>query len=115
MQIYADVMNRPVAISRSTQTCALGSAIAAAVVAGQQRGGHADFAQATEAMAGLPDRVFQPDPASVRVYQQLYGIYRRLHDAFGVAGHTSDVSDVMKTLLDVRDRVRSASANGKSS
>jgi L-ribulokinase len=115
MQIYADAMNRPVAVSRSTQTCALGSAIAAAVAAGPQRGGHADFAQAIGAMAGLPDRVFEPNPAAARVYQQLFGIYRRLHDAFGVAGHSTDLSGVMKQLLDIRDRVRSASADGKNS
>src|SRR5206468_12858439 len=43
MQIYADVLNRPIAVARSLQTCALGSAIAASVVAGKTRGGHADF------------------------------------------------------------------------
>ena len=108
MQIYADVMNRPVAVSRSTQTCALGSAIAAAVVAGKERGGHADFAEAIGAMAGTPDRVFTPEPCSVGVYETLYRLYRRLHDAFGVAGNASDLSDVMKQLLDVRDRARGA-------
>ena len=35
MQIYADITGRPMKISRSAQTCALGSAIAAAVVAGR--------------------------------------------------------------------------------
>ena len=34
MQIYADVTGRPIKISRSAQTCALGAAIAGAVVAG---------------------------------------------------------------------------------
>ena len=34
MQIYADVTGRPMKISRSAQTCALGAAIAGAVVAG---------------------------------------------------------------------------------
>src|ERR1039458_2147062 len=34
MQIYADVTGRPIKISRSGQTCALGAAIAGAVVAG---------------------------------------------------------------------------------
>jgi L-ribulokinase len=108
MQIYADVMNRPVAVSRSTQTCALGSAIAAAVVAGKERGGHADFAEAIGAMAGTPDRVFTPEPDSVGIYETLYRLYRRLHDAFGVSGQASDLSDVMKQLLEVRDHARAA-------
>ena len=36
MQIYADVTGRPMKISRSAQTCALGAAIAGAVVAGKR-------------------------------------------------------------------------------
>src|SRR5205085_5785976 len=37
MQIYADVTGRPMKLSRSAQTCALGSAIAGAVVAGAEQ------------------------------------------------------------------------------
>jgi L-ribulokinase len=106
MQIYADVMNRPIAISRSTQTCALGSAIAAAVVAGSKRGGYDDFAAATAKMTAVQDRVFNPIPENVAVYQKLHALYRKLHDAFGVAGHRADLSGVMKELLDIRDAVR---------
>ena len=40
MQIYADVTGRPMKISRSAQTCALGAAIAGAVVAGKRAGGY---------------------------------------------------------------------------
>jgi L-ribulokinase len=107
MQIYADVFNRPVSISRSTQTCALGAAMAGAVVAGKEGRGHATFAQAAAAMTGVQDHVFDPAPANVAVYEQLYRLYRQLHDAFGVKGHQSDVSDVMKELLDIRDKARS--------
>jgi hypothetical protein len=40
----------------------------------------------------------------VAVYERLHRLYRRLHDAFGVAGHQADLSDVMKELLSIRDR-----------
>jgi L-ribulokinase len=105
MQIYADVMNRPVAVSRSTQTCALGAAIAAAVVAGTERGGHGDFAAAMNAMSGTPNTVYRPQPKNAVIYERLYKLYLQLHDAFGLRGHTASLSNVMKDLLDVRDAV----------
>ena len=102
MQIYADVMGRPIAISRSAQTAALGSAIAGAVAAGA----HPSFAEATDAMTALNPHVFQPDPVNQAVYDRLYALYHRIHDAFGVKGTQDDLSDVMKALLAIRDEVR---------
>ena len=102
MQIYADVMGRPIAISRSAQTAALGSAIAGAVAAGA----YPSFAEATDAMTALNPRVFQPDPVNQTVYDRLYALYHRIHDAFGVKGTQDDLSDVMKALLAIRDEVR---------
>ena len=107
MQIYADIMGRSQQISRSTQTPALGAAMAGAVVAGKEAGGYADFAEASGAMTGVQDTVFEPIPENRRVYDRLYGLYRRLHDAFGVEGEGDDLFDVMKTLLDIRDEARS--------
>ncbi len=106
MQIYADVMGRPLMISRSTQTCALGAAMSGAVVAGAGAGGHASFAEAIEAMTGVQETVFEPIPAHQRVYDRLFALYRRLHDAFGVEGVSDDLYDVMKTLLTIRDEAR---------
>src|SRR5215470_14095363 len=60
MQIYADVTGRPMKISRSGQTCALGSAIAAAVVAGAFR----NFSAAQKAMTGLKSKMFKPNAAA---------------------------------------------------
>src|SRR6185312_9742362 len=105
MQIYADVLNRPIAIARSLQTCALGSAIAAAVVAGKERGGYSDFPSAIAAMSGVQPRIFKPDPNHAKIYQRLFRLYRQVHDAFGIAGHKADVSNVMKDLLAIRDEV----------
>ena len=49
MQIYADVIGCTMQVAGSSQTCALGSAISAAVLAGA----HPDFAAAEQAMTSL--------------------------------------------------------------
>jgi L-ribulokinase len=102
MQIYADVLNRPMKVSRSAQTCALGAAMAGAVVAGKAAGGHADFAAAQAAMAGLKPKVYKPNAAAHAVYAELYTLYKHLHDCFG----TSGCAPVMKKLIDVRQAAR---------
>ena len=98
MQIYADVCGMPMKASRSSQACALGAAICGAVVGGA----HANVASAVTAMTGVKQAVFEPKPAPEAVYRSLYGLYRTLHDAFGVTGTCSDVSDVMKALGRIR-------------
>jgi L-ribulokinase len=55
-------------------------------------------------MCGLKARTFKPDPVHHRVYEELYAIYRKVHDAFGTAGWTGSLYSVMKDLLDIRDR-----------
>jgi len=107
MQIYADVMGRPLKISRSAQTCALGSAIAGAVVAGKKNGGYDDFASAVRMMTGTQPRVFKPIARNVKVYNRLYKLYRQMHDSLGIAGTSHDISGVMKELLAIREEVRS--------
>ncbi|MFO8007019.1 MAG: ribulokinase [Candidatus Brocadiia bacterium] len=106
MQIYADVLNRPMQVSRSEQTCALGAAMAGAVVAGREAGGHDDFNQAIGTMTGVRDRVYTPDPDAAGVYETLFGFYRALHDAFGTRDYEAGLYTVMKGLLEIRDEVR---------
>jgi len=105
MQIYADVTGRPMKISRSAQSCALGAAMAGAVVAGAKAGGYANFAAAQKAMSGLKAKVFRPDPAAHKTYQRLYKLYRQLHDAFGTE-RSGCLHNVMKDLLAIRNDVR---------
>jgi L-ribulokinase len=107
MQIYADVTGRPMKVSRSPQTCALGSAIAGAVVAGAARGGYGTYSQAQAAMCGLKKKVYQPDPAAHEVYKELYFLYRQLHDCFGTNAWNGDCSNVMKRLIEIRAQARS--------
>lgn len=106
MQIYADVTGRPMKVSRSQQTCALGAALAGAVVAGPGVGGHADVAAAQQAMTGLKRQVFQPRAAAHEVYAQLYPLYRKLHDGFGTKEGAGSLYDVMKRLLEIRQTAR---------
>jgi L-ribulokinase len=100
MQIYADVLGRPMLVAGSAQTPALGSAIAAAVAAGEAAGGHASFEAAQAKMTRLAARRFDPDPAAARAYDTLYAIYRELHDSFGgVPAAKAEPASLMKRLL----------------
>jgi L-ribulokinase len=76
MQIVADVLNMPIKVARSEQTCALGSAMAAAVMAGI----HPDVASAQKAMGGGFEKVYQPDKYRAEKYDVLFEKYRRLGD-----------------------------------
>ncbi len=101
MQIYADVLGRPMLVAGSPQTPALGAAIAAAVAAQA----HPSFEAAQERMTELKEKRYTPDTAAKRVYDELYGIYRELHDSFGgVPGAKADFPTFMKRLLAIRER-----------
>jgi L-ribulokinase len=106
MQIYADVTGRPMQVSRSDQTCALGAAIAGAVVAGPKAGGHNSFAAARKAMTGVKAKQYRPNARAHRVYRELYTLYRELHDAFGTPGWVGNLQPVMKRLIEIRTAAR---------
>jgi L-ribulokinase len=106
MQIYADVIGQPMLIAGSPQTPALGSAIAAAVTATSARGGYDDWTTAQERMTSLKEKRFLPRPDAREIYDELYGLYRELHDTFGgVAGSHADLGTSMKRLLALKERV----------
>jgi L-ribulokinase len=102
MQVYADILNRPIRVAGSPQTCALGACIAGSVAAGL----HSDFESAQEAMVRFREAVYKPNPAAALVYRRLYGIYMTLHDSFGIARSTADLSGVMKELLAIQKAAR---------
>jgi len=94
MQIYADVLRRPMRLSGVVETCALGSAIAGAVVGGAYP--TVEAGQAT--LCRYKDLVYTPNPAASAVYDSLYALYMQLHDSFGRPGAV-DHHDLMKSLL----------------
>jgi len=104
MQIYADVTGREMKISRSAQSCALGAAIAGAVVAGKEVGGYESVGEAQAAMCGVKETTFKPIAAHQKVYQELYALYKQLHDAFGLENGSGKLGNVMKELLNIKDR-----------
>ncbi|MFI7448333.1 ribulokinase [Nonomuraea sp. NPDC049714] len=79
MQVYADVLRRPLSVIGSEQGPALGSAIHAAVAAGA----YADIEQAAAVMGRRTEAAYVPDPARADAYDRLYAEYRALHDHFG--------------------------------
>jgi len=106
MQIYADATGREMKISRSAQSCALGSCIAAAVVAGKKSGGHDSFADAQAAMCGIKGATYKPIAENAKVYKQLYALYKQLHDAFGTQEFSGKMANVMKELLSIKDKTQ---------
>jgi L-ribulokinase len=105
MQIYADVTGRQMNISRSAQSCALGSCIAGAVVAGKKAGGYDNVPDAQGAMCGIKDATYKPIPENHKLYTKLYALYKQLHDAFGTTDYSGKLANVMKELLDIKDSV----------
>lgn len=99
MQCYADIIGKPMKVSQSEQTCALGAAIFGAAAAGA-----GDIGELQAKVTATREKVYHPIPENVAVYGELYALYRTVHDAFGVADWQGRLSHVMKQLLDIRAR-----------
>ncbi len=103
MQIYADVTGCKMQVSASAQTCALGSAIVASVLAGESGGGHPNILTAQQKMTGVKTLEFTPNSANKAIYDRLYRLYRTLHDGFGGIQPAVDLSNVMKDLMILKE------------
>ncbi len=99
MQCYADIIDKPMKVSQSEQTCALGAAIFAATAAGA-----GSLAELQAKVTAVREKVYHPIPENVAVYRELYALYRSLHDAFGTQEWSGKLHPVMKQLLDIRAR-----------
>jgi L-ribulokinase len=97
MQIYSDVTNMEIRISASSQTPALGSAMFAALAAGEEKGGYASIVEAAKHMSKVKEEYYKPIPENVEVYNKLYAEYKILHDYFG-----RGANDAMKRLKKIK-------------
>jgi L-ribulokinase len=99
MQIYADVLGRPIKVCASEQTCALGAALMAAVAAGA----YDSVTAGQQRLCSMSAKVYEPIATHQATYAKLYALYQRLHDAFGGVDKSVDLSSVMKELIALRD------------
>ena len=74
MQMMADVINMPIRIHRSEQTCALGAAMFAATAAGI----YSKVEEAMQAMGTGFDAEYFPDRIRSAIYDQRYAEYKKL-------------------------------------
>ncbi len=74
MQVMADVIGLPIRVARTSQTCAAGAAMFAAVAAGI----YPSLEMAQQAMGAGFDMEYMPDPDRHAVYNRIYESYRKL-------------------------------------
>ena len=74
LQIHADILKKPVHLTRESESCALGSAMTAAIAACVYR----DFDEAGRAMVAI-EKTVEPKPAHAAVYDDLFGRYVELY------------------------------------
>ncbi|MEM9018269.1 MAG: ribulokinase, partial [Verrucomicrobiota bacterium] len=101
MQIYADVIGKPLRVASSDQTCALGAAIF-----GASCGGEVTIEEIQKNCCRLREKEYFPIPENESVYREIYSLYRELHDAFGTAEWSGRVNHVMKNLIALRQKQR---------
>jgi len=97
MQIYADVTGLPIKAAASGQAVALGSAIFGAVAAGSARGGFDSVSEAIPKMTQPFTHTFEPNAEAAATYSELFSLYKRCHDRFGV-----EEPDIMKKLRRIK-------------
>ena len=74
MQMLADILNMPVKVHKSEQTCALGAAMFAATAAGI----YSQVDQAMQAMGAGFEKIYYPNQEKVDLYQRRYQKYQSL-------------------------------------
>ena len=76
MQTMADVLNQPIKIAKSEQTCALGAAMFAATAAGI----FDTVPAAMEQMGAGFDKIYRPNKKRAAIYEKLYADYSKFGD-----------------------------------
>ena len=99
-QVYANVLGKPVLVPDGIPT-SLGSGIFALLAAGAFK----NVAEAQSRMC-LAYKTYQPQAEAVKVYEELYQLYRKVYFAFGRRGGPAvELSEVLPKLIEIRSLV----------
>ena len=98
VQVYADVCNRSIRISGSSNASAKGAAILGAAAAGKEISGYKNANEAAEKLGRVNEEVYVPNEKNVETYHKLYQEYKTLMEYFG-----KGINDVMKRLNAIRE------------
>jgi L-ribulokinase len=96
MQIFADVCNKEIKVSKLPQASAYASAIYGATAAGVSQGGYNTVAEAVSEMANQETTNYSPVELNSKLYDDLFQMYGEMHDYFGIT------SNVMKKLKEMK-------------
>lgn len=99
MQIFADVLGREITTTAVEQTTAFGAAMYGMIAAGSRRGGYDSFEEMEASLNIAMPRTFYPGKRNHGIYNDLFVIYQRLVDYFGILNR-----DIMEALKKMRTK-----------
>ena len=103
MQIYADIINKPMKIAATDETVALGAALMGAHAAYKEKGLKISYNELQDRSCTMLEKVYLPNSENVETYNKIYTIYKKLHDAFGIEGTKIEMYGVMKDLIEIKN------------
>ncbi len=105
MQIYADILGRPMEVAASGQTVAMGAAIIGGFVAVKDEEGFESIEAIQSRVCKVKETKYIPDKKEHETYTQIYKLYKTLHDAFGVKGYKESLFEIMKNLIEIKKNI----------
>lgn len=101
VQVYADVLNRDIKVSGTTQACALGAAILGTAAASEEVSGYKDVKEIVAKLGKEGKKIYHSKEEHVKVYDELYMEYKNLYEYFG-----KGMNDIMMHLNKIRGEYR---------
>ena len=97
MQIYADILNRPITATSISNSSSLGAAVCAAVALEEETGTYEAFRRVCGRMIHYDAAVYWPDPKAAATYEKLYQVYLELHDFVGKQASMCEALNAIQT------------------